>query len=253
MKKAIRFVVFVLAFTAVTLPSFGQGAIPSNLPSTYTIQPGDTLWALSGEKLQDPLQWGKILGANPFLNQPGRVFENNGKTVVLIRPGENLLIPDGLGVKTEMVPLSALKQTPVFTQVPEARSEIPWLWILLTTLLVLSAIGVGLSQVFRNPATSGEPIIQGGIQPDDTDSVERRLQGIADNRYTAANPLADLGVTRPVRIGPIEEGRLFRFWSRRVSGSYRNAASQRRTGIPKPFPISGRPRGGVVFSPSVRQ
>ena len=153
MKKTIRCVVFVLALAAATLPSFGQ-TIPPNVPSTYTVANGDTLWALSGEKLQDPLQWGKILGANSFLNQPGRVFENNGKTVVLIRPGENLVIPDGLGVKTEIVPLPALK--------PASVSETPWLWILLGLGITLLVIGLALRRVFRNPATSGQPIIQGG-------------------------------------------------------------------------------------------
>jgi len=210
----------LLVLMLVLFPTIGSGQTTEPHPTMlnpYVVQPDDTLWELSGEYLSNPTEWGKILGANSFLNAPGRVFERKGKTIVLIRPRENLVIPVGMGVMLTRIPFSELALAPQ----PEVTASQPhfslwqglttplpwWLWLLLAVLLV-SLCYLLYRRFFANPIEAGDSIIHGGISPSRSRDLEDRFQRIAERHYAERNPSANLTVERPIRAGEIEDGTL---------------------------------------------
>jgi hypothetical protein len=72
-------------------PSGAPVAIqPADSPSTYVVQPGDTLWGIAERQLGDPLEWQAIYQLNESRSQPG------GATLAdphWIDPGWTLLLP----------------------------------------------------------------------------------------------------------------------------------------------------------------
>lgn len=70
-----------LALWLVGAPARAQTdpALRPDAPSTYTVQPGDTLWSIAGQFLNDPWRWREVWQANPKLGNPN-----------LIRPGDVL-------------------------------------------------------------------------------------------------------------------------------------------------------------------
>lgn len=102
----------------------------------YTVQKGDTLWRLSGKYLGSALLWEQIYQANPFLR--GRRYQdNNGETIVILKPGEvlNGLTPLGIQAVEDAPLLSTLKGETV-----EITSEkIPsWMWFFFLALSILT-------------------------------------------------------------------------------------------------------------------
>jgi hypothetical protein len=55
---------------------------------------GDTVWGYSDEAYGTGLQWREIVAENPFLNESGRVYydQGRGKWIVIIYPGETIRI-----------------------------------------------------------------------------------------------------------------------------------------------------------------
>ncbi len=49
-------------------------ALNSNLPQTYTVVPGDTLWSIAERYLQNPWQWREIWRQNPQVRNPNRIY-----------------------------------------------------------------------------------------------------------------------------------------------------------------------------------
>ena len=66
---------------AISMPALAAGLkLRPDAPARYVVQPGDTLWRISGRYLYSPWQWGRLWGANrneirnPHLIYPGQVL-----------------------------------------------------------------------------------------------------------------------------------------------------------------------------------
>lgn len=208
--KRVRMIVGSLVLVSL----LAVGSMAARAQGGYTVQPGDNLWRLSGDYLGDPVKWGEVLGANPYLKQPGRQFQlPDGRIVVLIKPGEVLEGLNDLGVTAEPVPISELKPAPVppvaekKVEVDVLKSNLPFLyWISGLLLLTFVLAYLVTRRFFSSAATAGAPIIPGGIRLDEPEAVEERFQRIAERRLADTNPTANLTTDRPVRVGPIEGG-----------------------------------------------
>jgi len=218
--KLLLLVLVVLAVFSASTMLFAQSKPfghedPQPIGSIYKVQPGDTLWQLAGDQLDDPLKWGKILGANPFLDEPGRVFEKDGKVIVLIKPGEELVIPDGLGIKLTLVPLSVLQvaapPTAVEKSVLGKIVALPWWVIAVLGALAANAVYWYFRRRLSNPITSGPAVVPGGIRPDEGNRLRQEFQ-----RMAAANFADQTGVTgHSLEIFSVEEvttGRFSGLW-----------------------------------------
>ena len=66
-------------------------ALAANAPDRYTIQPGDTLWAISGVFLQQPWRWPELWGMNlEQIRNPHLIFP--GQVLVLNRVGDRAFL-----------------------------------------------------------------------------------------------------------------------------------------------------------------
>jgi len=204
--------VSIFLFTSVAVAQ-GSTATSGNTPA-YVVQKGDTLWWLEGYYRGDPSQWKHLVDENQFLKKPGRIFTKEEKTIVLIRPGEQLKGLVELGILPKEVPLSAL----------QISKQSAWnTWYILLSLAIGLAIAMAilglyrLRRIFSDPATSGQPIIRGGLFADRPRDIEGRFQRIAEARIASGDPI-------PQRIGPIEEG----FLSGYGRVQYRDRSEMRR-------------------------
>ncbi len=195
-------------------------ALPAKAQDSYVVQPGDTLYQLASIHKSDPLKWGEVLGANPFLKEPGRVFEKDGKTIVLIRPGEMLAGLTTLGIDFEVLPADKLKLPETVTDVP-AQAGINWPVVIavLIAIVIGCLITLGLNrhvqkhedarvqeELRRDPVTSGPPIVAGGVQPNETVRLSQAMEAAAVSDYVRLNPNVNRIDVRVERRGPVEEG-----------------------------------------------
>lgn len=92
----------------------------------YVVQPGDTLSTLPCVCLDDQVKLRRILGANPFLKEPGRIFDKeDGTIVVLTKPGEMLQGVKPLKIVSESVRLGSLRPLVVAKSREVPRSLLP--------------------------------------------------------------------------------------------------------------------------------
>lgn len=79
----------------------------------YTIKKGDTLWGISGERLQDHFLWPKIWEANPQIKNPDLIYP--GQTIIIPRQEElkRLSLPVEAPIQQPMEEIPALKPEPV--------------------------------------------------------------------------------------------------------------------------------------------
>ncbi|EAS47902.1 hypothetical protein GB2207_08836 [marine gamma proteobacterium HTCC2207] len=95
----------VLFISLVSIPSFSNQTVLINkdVPDSYTVVRGDTLWDISAVFLQDPWMWPEIWHANqqidnPHLIYPGDiislVYINGVPQLKIVRSGEVKLSPE---------------------------------------------------------------------------------------------------------------------------------------------------------------
>ncbi len=151
----------------VVLLSLGVASVAVSAPekgAEYVVQSGDNLWNLSGAKLDDPRLWKELVESNPFLKQPGRVFERNGKTIVVLRPGEKLVGLEKFGVKPMLPEPLLVPLEPKNTM--EITSSV-WAWwpfLLLAIALVVGLLYLLLNRMLRkDAATAGPAVVPGGV------------------------------------------------------------------------------------------
>lgn len=208
MKKVMwAMVILVLALTALAPQTKAQTSYGVDV---YVVQQDDNLYNLAGAHLGDPLKWGQVLGANPFLKEPGRVFEKDGKTIVLIRPGEQLFGLQALGITPEPIKVKEFATPTPSVQTAEGGINW-WKWIVLGFLgLMLLAWLIEYlrrrRELGQNPVTSGPPIIAGGVQPNETERLDQAMRAAAVGEYVRLNPGVERHTVRVERVGPIESG-----------------------------------------------
>jgi len=194
MKKTGLVLMAMAVISLFSFAVFAQGSSsPADKAGVYVIQKGDTLWWLEGFHRGDPSQWLRIVDDNPFLKEPGRIYEKDGKIIAVIKPGEELKGLVELGILPQEIPVSE------FQVVLGAPVESIIFFIMLG--LAIAAALYGISRLYRilsDPATSGQPIVQGGLFAGRSRDIETRFQRIAETRAE--------GDIAPQRIGPIEEG-----------------------------------------------
>ena len=229
-KRLLILMLAVVALSAIT----AQAQTTPNLTDTdtYTVQKDDTLYQLASIYKSDPMKWREVLGANPFLKEPGRIFERDGKTIVVIRPGETLSGLTTLGIEAEVLPIDKLK-LPETAAVIESKGNEPassseaynFLMALLLATAVLMAAYLVIRKLNRdnqtrvareaaeheheltqNPVTSGPPIIAGGVRTNEPVRLSQALEAAAITDYVRLNPNVNRNDVRVERIGPVEEG-----------------------------------------------
>lgn len=182
-----RFMLLTAAALAVAVPLGAQvftDPITSASPvSEYIVQPDDTLYDLANLKLRDPEKWRWLVQQNPILQEPGRVYDRDGKTVALIRPGERLYGLEEVGVNIAS-PMPVTNNTGTSTVVSEKPKtgladfvKDNWWWL---ALIVLSALLLWWlrRELRKDPTESRAPQVPGGI-----DSVEAARERFAQQGF----------------------------------------------------------------------
>lgn len=173
MKRMIVFLSVLVLLLVVT---------PAKVQAQYTVVIGDTGWELARQYYDDATTWQRIVDMNPALQKSGRVFEKGGKIILILKPGEQLLGLEKLGVTApKAVSISELgleQPAPKIVEVPTPK--IPsWVWWVLFGILALIVLA-GFVSVFslinpdreeferervlnQDPVSSGPPMVPGGV------------------------------------------------------------------------------------------
>lgn len=151
-KKTVRILLLAFVVMATSLLAYAQA------PTPHVIQPGDTVYDLRGLYDCGGPEMRTLVALNPFLRGPGRVFIQNDRCIVIVKPGEIL---DATGPAVNPLPISSLKLP---SGTPEVRTEVvtqtpSWLWWLLAFFAMALA---GLWLMSRNP-TTWRPMVEGGL------------------------------------------------------------------------------------------
>lgn len=117
MGKAMRIAGAFLAALTLTLPGPEAGGQQSPAPEAperpeaaagvYVVRPGDNLWSLSRQFLQNPFLWPRIWERNKFVVNPNRIY-----------PGDPLLIPGLAPAPPEALALPAAPAAVIPAPVP---------------------------------------------------------------------------------------------------------------------------------------
>lgn len=155
MKRSILCLSLALCIGAAT-PSLAQQDLG------YEVQPGDTLYDLSGQRLGDPEVWQNIVDANPFLRDPGRWTNRNGKTVVIIRPHERLQGLEQYGVVA--TPEEPQQADPVYVvgHRPTFADKVAELWWILP-LAILALLIFLWRMLNADPVRARRPQVPDGV------------------------------------------------------------------------------------------
>jgi len=181
-KRLFARLVVVLALLAVATPL---------VQAQYTVQPNDTLWGLAGKNLNSTAAWETIYAANPFLHEPGRRFERDGWTIVVLKPGEKLAGLNEVGIVPTKLMHAEEKPAPEKWVDPlyAKRGVSDWIWpvlflIVLSGIFTYSRLRSSLQRerkLSQNPVTSGVPIYSEGVTDE---TVSEAFQYQASDQYT---------------------------------------------------------------------
>lgn len=180
--------------------------LAQDMQMKYVVQPGDTLWDLAGAKLDDPRVWGKIVEQNAFLQEPGRVFKSGSKTVVLVRPGEELVGLEKIGILPTIEPLDSLtRNVPVEPKVVIQGKFPDWLgWLLLAIGIAIMAWVLVRWMLNSDAATAGPSVVPGGVTEQ---TAQARFQDTAARLHHIQT-----GVAVPAQQFSILEQKAGRIW-----------------------------------------
>lgn len=76
-------------------------------PQSYTVQPGDTLWDISGKFLSQPWKWRELWQANPQVANPDLIYPGNVLSLVYVNGQPKLMVgraPGGSGGTIKLSP-----------------------------------------------------------------------------------------------------------------------------------------------------
>ncbi len=174
----------VILFVVVTSVAFGA----QDMQQKYTVQKGDNLWNLSGDRLRDPLMWQQVVKDNPFLAQPGRKFEQDGKTVVVIRPGEKLVGLEKFGITPALpAPIDALPVVDLKGS-ETGNSSLPWsIWAILAIIAALTAWWLLERMLNKSAATAGTPVVPGGVTEQTARTQFQEMAALRHQRATGTS------------------------------------------------------------------
>ena len=187
----------ILLVSLLVVPVFGTIGVVRL--STHDVRPGDTLYAIEGGLTGDPNGWARLLKLNPFLELPNRHWvDEKGRTIVLIRPGENLVTKEEDVSAEYFYP----PQSPAKPDVPTEAAivpEIDWSWLLWLWLLVPAVLLAWfLLRMRRDPVMAGIAVVSGGVSDEEAAGRIR------------ANTARALGVQpTDLEIRNLERGRIY--------------------------------------------
>ena len=111
---------------------------------------GDTVWGYSDEVYGTGFQWRDIVAENPFLNEEGRIYYDQGrqKWIVLIYPGETVKI------KGQVLSPTFVSEKTTTTTITETTGIPWWGWLLIavgSAVVLFFLFGlIGLSSYHRH-------------------------------------------------------------------------------------------------------
>lgn len=162
-------------------PSTFASTMPTQTSSVYLVKEGDNLWTLSEQKLGNAAFWRELIKQNGFLQNTGRVKEQNGKVVAYIYPGEQIVglekaIAAANATPTTPATPAVLPATQTLEQVQNSFLERNWplLLAILTALIALVLLYRWITQELRqrlgNAATAGPAMVEGGVNDSNINS-----------------------------------------------------------------------------------
>ena len=90
-----------LLLASLLFSSWGHAAVAlkDNLPETYTVKKGDTLWGISGMYLQQPWLWPELWDVNPQIDNPHLIYPGDELYLVWVDGQPRLRLKRGRDVK----------------------------------------------------------------------------------------------------------------------------------------------------------
>lgn len=115
MRKTIISLILLIT-PALTAVAAQPAAMQDSAPERYTVQKGDTLWAISGRYLKEPWRWPELWKMN----------QEQLKNPHLIYPGDVIVLDRSNGEpRLSLVQLDTAKLEPKVRSEPSARSAVP--------------------------------------------------------------------------------------------------------------------------------
>ncbi|HEY9035849.1 MAG TPA: LysM peptidoglycan-binding domain-containing protein [Pseudomonadales bacterium] len=114
-------------------------ALKDGHPDTYTVQKGDTLWAISGRFLQDPWLWSEIWDVNPEIENPHLIYPGDVIRLVWKDGQPRLTVTRGEGSRTiKLGP--QVRVEPIDTAIPAIPLDKISVWLHRNRIIDISAL-----------------------------------------------------------------------------------------------------------------